>query len=95
MGVVKKEIAIGFYVGLLATFGTAYLYLEYSSSYDFYKTLALVQEANSYGKLLAIASIPNLLVFFVFLKKNQDNRAKGVLIEVISVALITVFLKFL
>ena len=95
MGIVKNEILIGFLVGLFATFAGAYLYLEYSSPYDFSKTLTYVQETKSYGKLLSIASIPNLFVFFIFLKKNQDNRAKGVLIEVMIIALITLLLKFL
>ena len=33
------------------------------------------------------------MVFFVFIKKNQDERAKGVLIVTLCIAILTVILK--
>lgn len=54
----------------------------------------MIKEGNLYGKILALAAIPNLFVFFVFIKKREDNKAKGVLIATFLIAFITLVLKF-
>ena len=95
MGTVKKDILIGIVVSLFATAGGCFLYIEYFSKFSFNETLQMIQDGNLYGKILSIAAIPNLFVFFVFIKKKQDNRAKGVLITTIVIALITLVLKFI
>ena len=95
MGIIKKDIVTGIIVALFATFGGLFLYLEYFSKFEFNETLAMIQEGKLYGKILSIAAIPNLFVFFIFIKKKQDNRAKGVLITTILIALATLILKFI
>ena len=95
MGTVKKDILIGILISLFATAGGCFLYIEYFSKFSFSETLQMIQDGNLYGKILSIAAIPNLFVFFVFIKKKQDNRAKGVLITTIVIALITMVLKFI
>lgn len=94
MGVVKKNILIGFLVAIFATFGGVFIYIEYFSRYSFDETLQLIVEGKLYGKVLSIAAIPNLFVFFIYLKKKQDNGAKGVLLATIVTAFITLILKF-
>ncbi|WP_299013042.1 hypothetical protein [uncultured Polaribacter sp.] len=94
MGTVKKDILIGVLVALFATFGGIFLYLEYFSQYSFADTLQMIKEGDLYGKVLALAAIPNLFVFFVFIKKKQDHKAKGVLLTTILIALTTLLLKF-
>ena len=94
MGTVKKDILIGFIISLFATAAGVFLYLEYFSRYSFDETLKMIGEGDLYGKVLSLAAIPNLFVFFIFIKKKQDNRAKGVLIATILTALTTLILKF-
>lgn len=93
MGSLKKEILIGFLVSIFATSCGVFIYLEYISNYDFDTTLQLVQQGELYGKVIALSALPNLLVFFVFIKKKQDYRARGVLMATILTALITFVLK--
>lgn len=94
MGTVKKDILIGVVISLIATFGGIFLYLEYFSKYEFTETLEMIKQGKLYGKVLSLAAIPNLFVFFVFIKKKQDSRAKGVLMTTILIALTTLILKF-
>ena len=95
MGTLKKDILIGILVSLFATAAGCFLYIEYFSKFSFSETLQLIEDGDLYGKILSIAAIPNLFVFFVFIKKKQDNRAKGVLLTTIVIALITLVLKFI
>ena len=94
MGTVKKDILIGFLVGIFATATGIFMYLEYFSDFGFEETFRLIKKGNLFGKVLSIAAIPNLFVFFIFLKKKQDHRAKGVLMAVFLIAFITLLLKF-
>ena len=95
MGTVKKDILIGVLVSLFATAAGCFLYIEYFSKFSFNETLQLIEDGNLYGKILSIAAIPNLFVFFIYIKKKQDNRAKGVLMTTIFIALTTLILKFI
>ncbi|WP_297806186.1 hypothetical protein [uncultured Polaribacter sp.] len=94
MGTIKKDILIGVLISLFATFGGVFLYLEYFSRYEFYETIDLIKEGRLYGKVLSLAAIPNLFVFFIFIKKKQDYKAKGVLLATILIAFTTLVLKF-
>lgn len=94
MGFVKKEIAIGFLLSILATSAGVFLYIQYFSKYEFEQTLQLIKEGNLYAQIISLAALPNLFVFFVFIKKKQDYRARGVLMASILTALITFVLKF-
>lgn len=95
MGTIKKDILIGVLVALFATFGGIFLYLEYFSRYEFNETLQFIKKGNLFGKVLSLAAISNLFVFFVFIKKKQDNRAKGVLLATILITLTTLVLKII
>jgi hypothetical protein len=94
LGTVRKEILIGVLVALFATFFAVIIYLEYFFKFNFEDTLQMVKERNLYGKVLSLAAIPNLIIFFVFIKKKQDMRAKGVLMATFLIAFTTLILKF-
>jgi len=53
---------------------------------DLYKTRSL-------SGLISIAAIPNLLLFFLFLKQNRDAVSKGILAATLLIAVITTLIK--
>ena len=95
MGFIKKEILIGFLVSLFATFAGLFIYLQYVSRFGFSETITMIQQGGVLGPVIALAALPNLFVFFIYLKKHQDYRARGVVIGTITIALLTMILKFL
>ena len=94
MGTIKKDILIGVLISLFATAAGCFLYVEYFSKFGFNETIQMIEDGDLYGKILSIAAIPNLFVFFIFMKKKQDHKAKGVLLSTIVIALTTLILKF-
>ena len=88
----KKEILIGFVVALIATSFGCFIFIEYFSEYGFNRSLELIIEGNLQGKVLVLGAIANFFVFFIFLKKKQLYRARGVLLETILIALTVLFL---
>ncbi len=89
----KKEIAIGFAVGLIAnTIGTL-LYVLLFSTMGIGDTFRAAIAQGQLGSLLALGAILNLVAFFGFLKIRRDQRAKGVLIATVLTALIILVYK--
>lgn len=94
----KKEILIGFVVGVIATLAGMYFYSMYSASVSnltIESTWKVMREQGKLGGVISIGAILNLAAFFIFLKRKQDLRAKGVLLATILTALIILGLKFL
>ena len=90
-----KEIFIGFIIAIIATVFGFYLYLEFVSPYSFEETLKILDEGGLYGKILGLAALPNLFVFFIFLKKKQDYRARGVLLASFFIAFLILVSQFI
>lgn len=86
---------IGFIIAIIATIFGFYVYVEYVSTYEFEETLLILKEGNLYGKVLGLAAIPNLFVFFIFLKKKQDYRARGVLLATFLIAFLILMSQFI
>ncbi len=89
----KKELIIGFLVGIIAnTLGTL-LYILLFSSLGIKDTFNVAVQQGHVGSLLALGAILNLLAFFLFLRIRRDNRAKGVLIATLITALVILYYK--
>ena len=87
---IKKEIFIGFFIGLLAnTIGLmlASFFLGNGQSIDIVIEQSIAE--GIFGKLVTIGAILNLMAFFIFIKKKQDYRARGVILATVFVAIST------
>lgn len=91
---IKKEIFIGFLVGLAANLAGMFLYISFFSDYSVEETLAAAIEDGFIGSLIALGAIFNFLPFFVFLKKNQLYRVRGVVIATLLAAIVILITKF-
>lgn len=90
---IKKEIIIGFIVGIIAnTFGTL-LYILIFSDFGIVETYQAAVQQEHVGSLLALGAILNLLAFFGFLKIKRDYRARGVMIATLMTALLILYYK--
>ncbi|MFP4845168.1 hypothetical protein [Winogradskyella sp. PE311] len=91
----KKEILIGFAVGLIsASFGLIIAIQIFGKSDDWGEVIRQSISEGFLTKLMSIGALLNLGAFFLFLKKNQDLRARGVLIATLLVFIITMVIKF-
>ncbi|MFS4455046.1 hypothetical protein [Maribacter sp. 2304DJ31-5] len=89
----KKELAIGFLVGLIANIMGTLLYILLFSDLNILETYTAAVEQGHVGSLLALGAILNLLAFFGFLRIKRDQRAKGVLIATLLTALAILYYK--
>ncbi|MBC9797734.1 hypothetical protein [Sinomicrobium weinanense] len=90
---IKKEIAIGFAVGVIANIFGSLLYILLFFGLGIVETLKEAHKAGHFGSILALGALLNLFAFFGFLKIKRDHRAKGVLLATICTAIIILIYK--
>ncbi len=92
----KKDILIGFFVGITAAlFGLIFAIQIFGKSDDWEIVLKQAISQGFLTKLMSIGALLNLGAFFLFIKRNEDQRAKGVLIATILVLISTMIIKFM
>ena len=89
----KKELIVGFIVGLIANSIGTLLYILLFSDLGIVETYQAAVQQGHVGSLLALGAILNLIAFFGFLKIRRDQRAKGVLIATLLTAMIILYYK--
>lgn len=95
---IRKEIFIGFLVGLISNglgIIAALLLLSSYSQLSFNTTWRLALSQDNLGSIIAIGGILNLLSFFLFLRLKRDYRAKGVLMATVCVAIFILIYKLM
>lgn len=93
---VKKEVIIGILVGLIAnTIGLFLAILLLGNGDGFIEVIKAASSEGFLGKLISLGAILNLVPFFVFIKKKQDYRARGVLLVTVFIAVFTFIFKFI
>lgn len=92
---IKKEIFIGFIVGLLANSLGIVLYILLFSELGIAETISEALDNDFMGTLIAAGAILNFIPFFLFLKRDRLYRSRGVLMASILAALIIAALKVL
>ena len=90
-----KDIIIGIIVGLIAsTLGLLVALIFFGTGHSITDSLQIAISNGVLTKLVSIGAILNLGAFFLFLKRNEDSRAKGVLIATVIVAILTIIVRF-
>ncbi len=92
---IKNEVIIGFLVGLVANIIGLFFAATFLGNGDDFITVLKTASAEGFlGKLISLGAILNLVAFFIFIKKKQDYRARGVLLATICIAFFTFIINF-
>ena len=87
----KKDLLIGFIIGIITSSLGSYLFITFFTDFDFMSGIHSMKSEGKLGKLITLGSILDLLVFAILLKLNKEMMARGVVLAVICIAIITLF----
>lgn len=95
---IKQEVLKGFITGIISSIIGVFIctaILSRVKEKSIEATFQLFKAEGHLWMLLALGAIVNLIVFFLFLKKDLDYRARGVLLATMLVAFTAYGLYFL
>lgn len=87
----KTDILTGFVIGILASFLGSFLFIKFFTAFDFMAGVESMKSEGKLGKLITLGSILDLVAFGILLKMNKDIMARGVVLAVIIITIITLF----
>ena len=67
----KKDIFIGLLIDLIGAFLGTFIALQIFTKQGFIEGFKIMKNAGMIGKVITLGCVPNLLVFFLLLKKKQ------------------------
>ena len=88
----KTDLLIGLVIGFVGAFIGTYIALHFFTKQGFVEGFRIMKEAGMIGKVITLGSIPNLVLFFLLLKKNKDLMARGVVLSMFLLVIITLIL---
>ena len=88
----KTDILIGFVIGILGSLLGMFLYLTLATDFGFISGIQIMKSQGNLGKIVTLGSILDLVAFAVLLKMNKELMARGVVLAVIALTIITLFL---
>ena len=92
----KKEVLFGlfsgFFANFLGTIITIIVLFQETNSSNIFKIINDSFLDDSISKLISLGAILNLIVFFIFLKYDYEERAKGVLLATFIIAILTIYI---
>lgn len=87
----KSALPLGFIIGILASLLGTYFYIRVFLNLDFFVGIKILKAQGQLGKVITLGSILDLVAFAVLLNRNQEIMARGVVMAVISITIITFF----
>ncbi|SDG92630.1 hypothetical protein SAMN04488062_103107 [Flavobacterium omnivorum] len=88
----KKNLLLGFLIGIATTLLGSYLFISFFSEFKFIAGIQIMKFQGNLGKLITLGSILTLIAFAILLKMNKEIMARGVVLAVIALAILTLFI---
>ena len=88
----KSDLFIGFLIGFATTLLGSYIFISFFTEFNFIAGIEIMESQGNLGKIITLGSILTLIAFGVLLKMNKETMARGVVLAVIIMAIITLFI---
>lgn len=93
---IKKEVLIGFVVGIIANaIGMILAIFIFGNGESIEISIQQSIAQDFFSKLVSIGAILNLIAFFLFIRLKRDYRARGVILATIVIAIGTFLVTFI
>ena len=92
IGMNKTDLLIGFIIGIIASILGSYLFITFFTDFDFINGIKIMRFEGKLGKIITLGSILDLVAFGILLKLNKELMARGVVLAVIIMTLVSLFI---
>jgi hypothetical protein len=88
----KTDLILGFTIGILGCILGSFIFISGFTNYDFITGIQTMKAQGHLGKIITLGAILDLIIFAVLLKRNKELMARGVVLAVIVLTIITLFI---
>ena len=88
----KKDLLLGFLIGFATTLLGSYLFITFFTDFKFIAGIQILKSQGNLGKIITLGCILTLIAFGILLKMNKEIMARGVVLAVIVLAILTLFI---
>lgn len=88
----KVDLLLGFLIGLATTVLGSYFFIVFFTEFQFIAGIQIMKSQGNLGKIITLGSILTLIAFGILLKLNKELMARGVVLAVIALAIMTLFI---
>jgi hypothetical protein len=87
----KIDLLIGALIAIITTIIGSFIFITLKTKYSFVDGLIELRSQRILGKIITLGAVLNILIFFFLLKLNKEMMARGIVLGVILLAIITIF----
>ena len=91
IGMNKIDLLTGFVIGILASILGSFIFITFFTDYTFLGGIQVMKSQGKLGKIITLGSILDLVAFAILLKLNKELMARGVVLAVIILTLVSLF----
>ncbi len=88
----KRDLLIGALLAILTCGIGSFIFILLVAKMNFVEGLMFYKAHGLLGKIITLGAILNLILFFVLLKKNKELMARGVVLGLIILTIITLLI---
>jgi hypothetical protein len=88
----KKDLLIGFIIGIFTALLGSYLFIAFFTKFDISTGFQTIKQQGYLGKVITIGTVLDLAVFGILLKRDEELKARGIVLAVIVLAISTLFI---
>ena len=88
----KKDLLLGFLIGSFSTLAGSYFFILFFTDFTFIAGIQILKSQGNLGKIITLGCILTLIAFGILLKMNKEMMARGVVLAVIVLAILTLFI---
>ena len=88
----KIDLLYGTLIGFATCVLGSFIFLAAFTDHSFLEGVQIMRMQGNLGKLLTLGAILSVVVFFVLLRFNKDLMARGVILALIILSIITLFI---
>ncbi|MFV5684777.1 hypothetical protein ACM55I_04955 [Flavobacterium sp. GB2R13] len=88
----KIDLLTGFIIGILASILGSYLFITFFTDFTFINGIQIMRFEGKLGKIITLGSILDLVAFGILLKLNKELMARGVVLAVIIMTIVSLFI---
>lgn len=87
----KIDLLYGILIGIIASIIGSYIFIVVFTEYTFLYGIQAMKLKGHLGKIITLGAILNLIIFFGLLKFDKELMARGVILAMIILTIVTLF----